>query len=571
MEVTAAFGVTKQVPKSLLPLHLKAQVRPIALDKLLLLPNKTPECRLFLNNALSWLNDAKKYGDSAPQPKLPRFSWKNFRAMLGYKYKPLYGLPEGFVDAFVRTEPSKNPDHEHGLRLRPLFAPDANEAGATRDKLQDLKMPTKGEVREQGSNKPGLVVQFDMESYYDQFECSESVKRKLCFLGPDGVVYALERLPMGLRPACEVAQATTWFLLDFEMGPSVKVTTCIDNVRFLGDEDEVVSAIRVFLDRCRQAGAQLDRWPASDKKEDIVSMGERAGDFLGEHYDYAKSTRKLTTRTVEKVAMIKSWFDSTEGRRITMTARQMSVMMGMLFWTTSVLDLPLCRYFHLLRDYRKCGALAAESQDFDATKVDLTPTAIDELRQWLEAASANKETAMSPDAPGDPSLNLIVDASGVGYCAIATTNFTNSQILSGSWSESQKKRAQSSVWAEPEGIYLACLRFVRQEDRFVRIFTDHSPVVYANRAGYAKGFSPNHLLERLKKTFPNTIFEIVHVKGECNPADRYSRLGEVVGEKKLNDEEVEKMAMLAAEGWGQCPKDNVSRSSAHKKRPPFMV
>ena len=33
--------------------------------------------------------------------------------MLGYKYKPLYGMPEGFVDAFVRTEPSKNPDHKH--------------------------------------------------------------------------------------------------------------------------------------------------------------------------------------------------------------------------------------------------------------------------------------------------------------------------------------------------------------------------------------------------------------------------------------------------------------------------
>ena len=78
-------------------------------------------------------------------------------------------------------------------------------------------MPTKGETRAQGADKPELVVQFDMESYYDQFECKESVKRKMCFLGPDGLVYALEQLPMGLRPACEVAQSTTWFLLDFEM------------------------------------------------------------------------------------------------------------------------------------------------------------------------------------------------------------------------------------------------------------------------------------------------------------------------------------------------------------------
>ena len=88
-------------------------------------------------------------------------------------------------------------------------------------------MRTKGEIREQGAESPELVIQFDMESYYDQFQCSESVKRKMCFCGPDRLVYALERLPMGLRPACEVAQATTWFLLDFEMGPSVKITTCM--------------------------------------------------------------------------------------------------------------------------------------------------------------------------------------------------------------------------------------------------------------------------------------------------------------------------------------------------------
>jgi len=244
--------------------------------------------------------------------------------------------------------------------------------------------------------------------------------------------------------------------------------------------------------------------------------------------------------------------------------------MGMLFWTASVLNLPLCNFFHLLRDYRKAGALASVAQEYDEVTIVLTPTAVKELNEWLAVAIANEATDMHPAPFGKPSLNLIVDASGIGYCAIATTDFTDSQILSGSWRSEERHRAQSSVWAEPECIYLACLRFVRQEDRFVRIFTDHSPVVYANRAGYAKGFSPNHLLERLKKTFPNTVFEIVHVKGELNPADRYSRLGEVVGEKALSVDEVEKMAMLAAGGWGQCLKDNVSRSLAYNKRPSFM-
>jgi len=492
--------------------------------------------------------------------------------MLGYKYKPLYGMPEGFVDAFVRTEPSKNPDHKHGLRLRPLFAPDANEYGATREKLQDLRMPTKGEVREQGSGNPELVIQFDMESYYDQFECQESVKRKMCFLGPDGKVYALERLPMGLRPACEVAQATTWFLLDFEMGPSVKLTTCIDNIRFIGKQNEVVAAVRIFLDRCRKVGAQLDKWPTSDSEKDIIAMGERSGDFLGEHYDYDRGKRKLTNRTLDKLTMIRDWLSKYGQRPVAMSARQLSVVMGMVFWTAAVLDMPLCHYFHLLRDYRKAGALASLTLDYDSVAVELTPTARKELEAWLGKAQKNEEVDLVRSAFGQPSLNLIADASGIGYCAIATTNFTDCQILSGAWDETQKTHAKSSVWAEPEAIYLACLRFVRPEDKFVRIFTDHSPVVYAKRAGYAKGFNPNLLIERLNSTFPNTMFEIVHVKGEMNPADRYSRLGEVAGnEKRLNEGEVKQMAMLAADERGQCPKDNVSRISAYNKRPSFMV
>ena len=569
MEVTAAFGVTKQVPKSLLPLHLKAHVKPIDLEKLVALENKTPECREFLLHALGWLRDGRRYGNIELKPRKPRFSIDRFKEMRGYKYKPLYGLPEGFVDAFVRTEPSKDPAHEHGLRLRPLFAPDANTDAATREMLQEMKMPTKGEIRDQGADKPELVVQFDMESYYDQFACSESVKRKLCFLGPDGKVYALERLPMGLRPACEVAQATTWFLLDFEMGKSVKLATCIDNIRFMGKRTEVVVAIRTFLERCRLVGAQLDKWPASDSDTDIAAMGERAGDFLGENYDYDHSTRKLTKRTGDKVVMIDEWVTRQGGQQLVMSARQLSVLMGMLFWTASVLSLPLCTYFHLLRDYRRVCSQAAKENDYDGARIPISQTSMKELRSWLDAALKNDPVSMRPKIFGEPSLNLVVDASGIGYCAIATTTFTDCQILSGSWPPDKKQKAMSSVWAEPEAIYLACLRFVRPTDKFVRVFTDHSPVVYAHRAGYAKGFNPNLLIERLTQTFPNTVFEIVHVKGECNPADRYSRLGEVTGEeKKLSEDEAGKLAMLAAEGRGQCPKDNVAAFTAHNKNPP---
>lgn len=572
-----AFSVQATIPKSALPLHLKAHVKPMDLEALECLPNKTPACRKFLLEALKWIRDPSHIGHVSLQPKRPRFSPKHFEEMKGYKYKPLVGLPEGYVDSFVRAEPSKDPNHVHGLRLRPLFAADANHEGASRDRLQMMKMPTKGEIREQGADKPELVIQFDKLSYYDQFELSEGVKRKMCFNGPDGVVYALERLPMGLRPACEVAQATTWFLLDFERSDKVRIATCIDNVRFAGPTEEVVEAVRTYLNRCRQVGVQLDRWPKSDSAEEIIAMGEREGDFLGENYNYDTSKRKLTNKTVKKVEMLREWYEKQDLNFLFMTARQMSVMMGLLFWTTSVLNIPLAGYFHLMREYRRVAAKASVTAQYDETAVLLTQTARRELEMWLRVATANEEVEMFPRCEGAPSLTLVVDASAAGYGCIATTDFTECQVYGGQWRPDQLKDALSSVWAEPQGIYLACLRFVRPTDKFVRVFTDHSPVVDAARAGYARGFSPNLLLQRLGRMFPNTSFELVHVKGINNPADRISRLGVVMGgnEDKLTGGEMLMLAALAPAEGMRIPldarrKDNVV-PSAHNCRPPFMV
>lgn len=566
-EVSYAFGGSLRVSKRGKPLHLKKHVKPMDVKKLLCLENKTPECREYVVRALRWLYDPEMYGEQgALQPKRARFTKDQFDEMLGYKYKPLVGLPEGFVEGFLRLEPSKN--EKCPYRLRPLFAPDANEVGATKDKLQRMRMSLKNEIRDNGSDNPEFVIQFDMESYYDQFELAAPIKRKMCLCGDDGVIYALERLPMGLRPACEVAQSVTWFLLDFEMDARVKVNTCIDNVRFVGPKNVTMEAVRTFLKRCSIVGAQLDKTPDGTEAA-LLTMSERKGDFLGEHYDYDAGTRCLTKKTTDKLAVIGLWLDGIQDDTVTLSARQLSILMGMVFWTRIVLGFQLAEYFHLLRDYRRVAAMAADS-GYDEATITMTVTALKELREWFRMASLNNPVTMQTHVSGKPSMTIITDASGVGFGAIATSDFSACQILNGAWSPDQLLKARSSVWAEPEAIYLACCRFVRPQDRYVRIYTDHSPVVYAAKAGYAKGFSPNHLLQRLNKTFPNTLFEVCHVKGINNPADRMSRLGAEMGaaSMELDAEEKGKVAMLAAEGWERGVKDNVC---AHNGKPSFMV
>ena len=228
----------------------------MSIEKLLCLDNKTPECRSFLTHALRWLDDPTMYGTFDTTPKLPRFDRSKFDALKGIKFSPLFGLPSGFVDAFMHVEASKDPNNP--FRLRPIMAPDAND-GIPQGSLQEVVMARRSDIRRDGSVKPEMVVQFDMESCYDQFALGERVRPLMCLLGPDGIVYALDRLAMGLRPACEVAQATLWFLLDFERHESVKVSSYIDNIRFAGPRTHTVAAIATFLDRCKRVGVQLDQ------------------------------------------------------------------------------------------------------------------------------------------------------------------------------------------------------------------------------------------------------------------------------------------------------------------------
>eukprot|EP00744_Colponema_vietnamica_P037963 GILI01070130.1.p2 GENE.GILI01070130.1~~GILI01070130.1.p2 ORF type:complete len:104 (-),score=4.18 GILI01070130.1:23-334(-) len=80
------------------------------------------------------------------------------------------------------------------------------------------------------------------------------------------------------------------------------------------------------------------------------------------------------------------------------------------------------------------------------------------------------------------------------------------------------------------------------------MFTAHSPVVFASKAGYAKGFAPNELLRRLKETFPLTTFDILSV--QCSrPPEPLG--GELDGkEDKLDEEEREQLAMRRKTGSG---------------------
>jgi hypothetical protein len=121
---------------------------------------------------------------------------------------------------------------------------------------------------------------------------------------------------MGMRHATEIATAITRRLLDFDH-EQVLAHYAADNVRFVADDKAQLRKIfRIFLERCRVVGVQINEveTDASDDVIDSIITGEY--DFLGEHYAHAKdrttmcSTQKVVsklTATWDAQAQAGSW------------------------------------------------------------------------------------------------------------------------------------------------------------------------------------------------------------------------------------------------------------------------
>ena len=103
-------------------------------------------------------------------------------------------------------------------------------------------MHSRSEIREVAATDHYAAC-FDMAAYFDQFCVSAVAQQHMCF-EHKGRFYKLLRLPMGIRPAVEVAQAVTWLLVD---GLGAHPQTLTDNVRFVGTREDVLDASFAFV------------------------------------------------------------------------------------------------------------------------------------------------------------------------------------------------------------------------------------------------------------------------------------------------------------------------------------
>jgi hypothetical protein len=378
-----------------------------------------------------------------------------------------------------------------------------------------MRQSTSREVREKVRRKKFAVL-FDFSAWYDQLLMMPAVRRFFGITTPSGSA-TLKAIPMGFKASCHVAQSITWVLSDFVGGkafPGVVVDTCIDNVRFCGDDvDELRLAALEFKRRCTFVGATLNEH----------SVEPTQYEYLGVRYDHRSGTRQLAAKSTRKlktaVGLLK-----TGG----LCRRQVAAIFGILFFAADVCKDPSTSpalFFESLRYFRR--EISTDGCDWEAP-VQIPMPIQDELAVWLKRLGDNPwVSATSEDVHEDYDLLVVTDASDEGWGAMSISPVTGAvQTASGSWSTAERERwllARSTV-SEPLGILHGLLRFVTPATcRRVLLLVDHQGVIFAVRMGHGRSEAYNHLVAAVARLLPGVAVDAAYIPGKENPVDGLSR------------------------------------------------
>ena len=462
-------------------------------------------------------------------------------------------LVKGWVRFFTVPEVFK-------YRHRPIR--ETVDINKTWDKstLIGIKFPNKHDIAGL-VNKGTHFAAFDFSAYYDQFEYKNGINEYLCFRKKNRY-FTTNRLCMGQRQGCDIAQATTLFLLDFPERRCKTAYAYIDNVIFVGSYDDVLHDSRVFLERCKFAEITVNESQQIEEKG-VESCILQEGDWCGLHLNFVDKTVCLINKTITKVEV--SW-----NNRHNWTYRQFAAHVGLLFWSWGIINVPVYNFYALLKFISATSRLLQQNESLWDTPAEIYPSAWPALQEWTDLCLQNKPNRVYEDAVLTWFICTDASAWGWGYKAF---NYATGEIRSfgKEWTPEQRRSLPSeddkmlhSVYAEPEAIYQSLVHLlvknknikyklinphddpiVKSESvaelqmdtdslselrencrQAIAIATDNSSARYTMERRFAsRSYNINFAIKRLCEALPDHEFDLrfCFVPGKINPADGPSR------------------------------------------------
>ena len=395
------------------------------------------------------------------------------------------------------------------------------------------------------------IIEFDMAAFYDQFGVPLHMRTWYAIHTRDeegrSAFHALDKLPMGARHACFVAQATLWLALEaISVDSRVALATMIDNVRVAtSSPGAFVGAVRGFLGRARDFGMTVtgaERYEEMSD-EDILKLGRKnaAGPFtfLGEVSRISSEghvTFENSEKNVEKLRQayqtFREWQTTGAPAR---TVRHVAALVGSILFLAHTLNIPQQRFFTLLRLSAAMANIAAR-EGWDAPCGYVAPHICRDIDELCDVVLRNTPTTVlrvRPPSTARTDYDTIIwcDASAAGYGAYVYREGRTYALQAG-WSA----RLQHSAHAEPHA-GSEILRWCRKSFGplgNVCFVTDHQAIVGSQRC-WESNFGGHSSAFPLNNFFTEFYFDgkgkdgvadrrdVMFVDGTSNIADPLSR------------------------------------------------
>ena len=484
------------------PLHIKAEVIG-SLDVQTLL--KTHDSA-DLRESLKWIDDSPIY--SSLRSHLQSFALPTARSalssedisqLMSAQKLTFSNSVSAFCNAFTVEE-----DKPEGVRRRPIIEPLLNRIIEEywQDECKVCYTP-KSVIRALVLKSP-CAVQYDFSAWFDQISLHPRIRDLFGVPSTQGDM-VLNVLPMGFKPSCRVAQAVTEALVK----AACKVTrdigwaACVDNVAFFGSFKQTSEVANAFLSNCAKVRACI--------KDTTVSPQTRY-EFLGEWYDHQAKSRALTLKTQAKAAFVFNLLQQNPHKYY--TVRQLLAIFGLLLYAANVLDIDVASHHYAMRFL----SYVASKPLYESMNIPARP--MDHLLCWSACAALNRPVFVHKLTPQKIDLCIYVDASGLGWGALAIGAATQVKSCAFSW----PRFMASSVDAEPLAVKLAAAYFIDTSYKRVVIYTDHIGFVYAYQKGWGKCAPYSHAVSALRQwQRVGVMIEVQHIPGKYNPADALSR------------------------------------------------
>jgi hypothetical protein len=373
--------------------------------------------------------------------------------------------------------------------------------------LAGIRLPTRKDVRaflhQQTSATP-----LDAAAFYDQFKLHRDVQQYFVFQH-NGKNYALTVLPMGFRPAADVAQLTAEAILT--LSKQHHAMAYIDNFIFTGPNQQ--EDVTRFLDAAKEYGLQINESKDHKWKDDMQKV---AFDFLGEQYDLADKTKKSTTKTIGKVTRA---LEILRSYNSLVSSRTVAAICGILIYASPSHDIPLSAMFPVMRYLSHLGKVTT---DWDSPAPPIDNNTLTTLQTWSSMILKNPATPIFSPQPETHDIEIQVDASSWGWGAVIIHSCGRIQTIQKQWPANFN--AESSTIAEPMAAWLAVSYASNASIKRILLRSDHLNLVHAIKRGHGLTKSYNDFIHNYRTKFPQLFIDAEHIAGIDNTAaDKLSR------------------------------------------------